>query len=179
MASLYDIPLVRLDGTPASLAEHAGKVLLIVNVASQCGLTPQYEGLEKLYRDYRDRGLVVLGFPANDFAGQEPGTDEEIGRFCRSVWGVDFPMFSKIAVSGPDRHPLYGVLIEAMPQAAFRKDSRLLSMLAGREREPGGIHWNFEKFLVGRDGSVLARFAPDTEPGDETIRDTIETALAG
>ena len=178
MASLYDIPLVRLDGTPASLAEHAGKVLLIVNVASQCGLTPQYEGLETLYRTYRDRDLDVLGFPANDFAGQEPGTDEEIGRFCRSVWGVDFPMFSKIAVSGSDRHPLYGALIEAMPKAAFKQDSRLLSMLAGREREPGGIHWNFEKFLVARDGSVVARFAPDTEPGDEAIREAIEAALA-
>jgi glutathione peroxidase-family protein len=117
MASLYDIPLVRLDGTPSSLAEHAGKVLLIVNVASRCGLTPQYEGLENLYRSYRGSGLVVLGFPANDFAGQEPGTDEEIGQFCRSVYGVDFPMFAKIAVGGADRHPLYAALIAAQPEA--------------------------------------------------------------
>jgi glutathione peroxidase len=178
MASLYDIPLVRLDGTPSSLAEHAGKVLLIVNVASQCGLTPQYEGLENLYRSYRDSGLVVLGFPANDFAGQEPGTDEEIGQFCRSVYGVDFPMFAKIAVGGADRHPLYAALIAAQPEAAFRQDSRLRSRLAGRGGEAGAIHWNFEKFLVGRDGSVVARFAPDTAPEDEVVRSAIEAALA-
>jgi glutathione peroxidase len=177
MAGLFDIPLTRLDGTPASLAEYAGKVLLIVNVASKCGLTPQYEGLENLHRAWRDRGLVVLGFPSNDFAGQEPGTDEEIGRFCRSVYGVDFPMFSKIEVSGPGRHPLYSALIAARPEAEFREGSQLRSILPG-DREPGGIHWNFEKFLVGRDGSVTARFAPDTRPEDEAIRSAIEAALA-
>jgi glutathione peroxidase len=176
--SLYDIPLARLDGTPSSLADHAGQVLLVVNVASKCGLTPQYEGLESLYRTYRDRGLVVLGFPANDFAGQEPGTEAEIGEFCRSVYGVEFPMFAKIAVTGPDKHPLYKALIAARPEAEFKPDSRLLKQLPPRAADPGGIHWNFEKFLVGRDGAVVARFAPDTRPEDETVVRAIETALA-
>src|SRR3712207_9377465 len=108
--SLYDIPLISIDGSRTSLSEYAGKVLLIVNVASKCGLTPQYEGLEALYRTYRDQGLVELGFPANDFKGQEPGSEAEISEFCRSTYGVDFPMFSKIKVTGPDKHPLYRAL---------------------------------------------------------------------
>jgi glutathione peroxidase len=178
MASpIYEIPLTRIDDTPASLGEYAGKVLLIVNVASKCGLTPQYEGLESLYRTYCDRGLVVLGFPANDFAGQEPGTEAEIGEFCRSTYGVDFPMFAKIAVAGPDQHPLYKALIAARPQAEFKEDSTLLKRLPQREAEPGGIHWNFEKFLVDRAGSVIGRFAPDTKPEDESVVRAIETAL--
>jgi len=177
-SSLYDIPVARIDGTPSSLGEYAGKVLLVVNVASKCGLTPQYEGLEALYRTYRDRGLVVLGFPANDFAGQEPGTEAEIETFCRSTYGVEFPMFAKIAVTGPERHPLYDALIAARPEAAFKADSALLKRLPPREAEPGGIHWNFEKFLVGRDGAVVGRFAPDTTPEDETIVAAIETALS-
>ena len=115
-APIHDIPLVRIDGTPASLGDYKGKVLFIVNVASKCGLTPQYEGLESLYRTYRDQGLVVLGFPANDFAGQEPGTEAEINEFCRSTYGVAFPMFAKIAVTGPDKHPLYETLIAARPE---------------------------------------------------------------
>lgn len=177
-STLYGIPLIQIDGTPASLAEYAGKVLLIVNVASKCGLTPQYEGLEALYRAYRDRGLVVLGFPANDFASQEPGTEAEIETFCRLTYGVDFPMFAKIAVTGPDRHPLYEALIAARPKAQFTLGSVLLKRLAKSRAEPDGIHWNFEKFLVGRDGSVVARFAPDTAPQDETIVRAIESALA-
>lgn len=177
-ASVYDIPLKRIDGTPASLAEYAGKVLLVVNVASKCGLTPQYEGLDSLYHSYRDRGLVVVGFPANDFAGQEPGTEVEIDDFCRSVYGVEFPMFAKIAVTGPAKHPLYKALIAARPWAEFKPDSALLKRLPQREAEPDGIHWNFEKFLVGRDGSVTARFAPDTKPEDETVVRAIEAALA-
>lgn len=176
--SIREIAVTRIDGTPASLGDYKDKVLLIVNVASKCGLTPQYEGLESLYRTYRDRGLVVLGFPANDFKGQEPGSDAEIDTFCRSTYGVEFPMFSKIAVTGPDKHPLYKALIEARPEAEFKPDSGLLKRLPQREAEPGGIHWNFEKFLVGRDGTVLARFAPDTKPEDETILKAIETALA-
>ena len=178
ISPIYEIPLTRIDGTPASLGEYARKVLLIVNVASKCGLTPQYECLESLYRTYRDPGLVVLGFPANDFNGQEPGNDAEIGEFCRSTYGVEFPMFSKVSVTGPGKHLLYEKLIEAQPKAEFKPDSALLKRLPQREAEPGGIHWNFEKFLVGRDGSVLARFTPVTKPEDETVVRAIETALA-
>ncbi len=152
---LYDIPLSRIDGSEASLSEHAGEVLLIVNVASKCGLTPQYDGLEALYRRYRGRGLTVLGFPANDFAGQEPGSNEEIASFCRSTYGVDFPMFAKIAVTGADRHPLYAAL-------------------AGDEP----ISWNFEKFLIARDGSVAARFSPKTVPEDPAVIAAVERELA-
>lgn len=176
--SLYDIPLTRIDGTPATLGDYAGQVLLIVNVASKCGLTGQYEGLEALYRSYRDRGLTVLGFPANDFKGQEPGTDAEIGDFCRSTFGVDFPMFSKIVVTGPDKHPVYRALIAAEPEAEFKPGSYFARMPPQAGSEQGGIHWNFEKFLVGRDGSVVARFGPDTAPEDETIVQAIERALA-
>ncbi len=152
---LYDIPLSRIDGSEASLSEHAGEVLLIVNVASKCGLTPQYDGLEALYRRYRGRGLTVLGFPANDFAGQEPGSNEEIASFCRSTYGVDFPMFAKIAVTGADRHPRYVAL-------------------AGDEP----ISWNFEKFLIARDGSVAARFSPKTVPEDPAVIAAVERELA-
>jgi len=177
-SGLYDIPLTTIAGEPASLADYAGKVLLIVNVASKCGLTPQYEGLESLYRIYRDKGLVVLGFPANDFKGQEPGTDTEIEEFCRSVYGVAFPMFSKVTVVGADKHPLYKALIAEKPDAVFKPDSALLKRLPQGAGEPGGIHWNFEKFLVGRDGTVVARFAPDTAPQDESIVQAVEAALA-
>lgn len=176
--SLREIPLSRIDGIATSLADHAGKVLLVVNVASKCGLTPQYEGLEALYRAYRDRGFVVLGFPSNDFNGQEPGTEAEIGEFCRSVYGIDFPMHAKITVKGPGKHPLYRALIAARPNAEFKADSALLKRLPNRETESGEIHWNFEKFLVDRNGSVVGRFAPDTKPDDETIVRAIETALA-
>lgn len=175
---IYEVPVTRIDGAPASLGDYAGKVLLIVNVASKCGLTPQYEGLEALYRTYRDRGLVVLGFPANDFAGQEPGAEAEIDAFCRSTYGVEFPMFAKIAVTGSDAHPLYKALIAARPEAEFKPDSALLKRLPKGAAEPGSIHWNFEKFLVGRDGSVVGRFAPDTKPQDKTVVRAIETALA-
>lgn len=152
--SLYDIALTRIDGSETTLDDYAGKVLLIVNVASKCGLTPQYEGLEALYRRYRDDGLVVLGFPANNFAGQEPGTNEEIADFCRSTFGVDFPIFAKISVLGADRHPLY-------------------DRLAGDT----DISWNFEKFLIGRDGQVAARFTPKTLPEDAAVISAIETEL--
>lgn len=175
---LYDIPLIRIDGTQTTLAEFAGKVLLIVNVASKCGLTPQYEGLESLYRRHRDHGLVVLGFPANDFKGQEPGSESEIAEFCRTTYGVEFPMFSKVVVTGPEKHPLYQALIASRSRAEFKPNSALAQRLAGEEREPGGIHWNFEKFLVGRDGTVLGRFAPDITPQDDIIVRAVETALA-
>ncbi|MET4633759.1 glutathione peroxidase [Kaistia defluvii] len=152
---LYDIPVNRIDGSQASLGDYAGRVLLVVNVASKCGLTPQYDGLEALYRTYKDRGLTVVGFPANNFMGQEPGTNAEIQDFCRLTYGVDFPMFAKISVKGDDRHPLYDAL-------------------AGDE----DISWNFEKFLIGRDGKVVARFAPKTEPQDPAVVEAIETELA-
>ncbi|MET0430621.1 MAG: glutathione peroxidase [Microvirga sp.] len=177
-APILDIPLTRIDGSPGTLADYSGKVLLIVNVASRCGLTPQYEGLEALYRTYGERGLVVLGFPSNDFNGQEPGSEAEISAFCRSTFGVAFPMFAKIAVTGPNTHPLYRTLVEALPEAAFKDDSKLLQRLPQSDRIKGEIHWNFEKFLVDRNGAVVARFAPDTIPEDEAIVHAIETALA-
>jgi glutathione peroxidase len=174
--SLFQIPLTRIDGSAGSLGDYAGKAMLIVNVASKCGLTPQYEGLESLYRTYRDKGLVVLGFPANDFKGQEPGSEAEISEFCRTVYGVEFPMFAKVKVTGPDKHPLYEALTEARPKAEFKPDSPFQKRPPEREGDP---HWNFEKFLVDRNGTVVGRFAPDTKPEDKTIVEAIEAALSG
>jgi len=179
MTALADIPLKTIQGEDSSLSDHAGKVLLIVNVASKCGLTPQYEGLEALYRDYRDKGLVVLGFPANDFAGQEPGSNAEIETFCTTNFGVDFPMFEKVAVTGPDKHPLYAALTAAIPTAA--NDGTFREQLKGYGVEPNPapeLLWNFEKFVVGRDGAVIARFSPDTRPDDPALVAVIEAALA-
>jgi glutathione peroxidase len=161
MTALADIPLKTIKGADASLADYAGKVLLVVNVASKCGLTPQYEGLEKLYRDHKDDGLVVLGFPANDFAGQEPGTNEEIQSFCTTNFGVDFPMFEKITVKGEGKHPLYAELI------------------AESDTPDADIQWNFEKFLVSRDGHVVRRFSPRTTPDDPELVAAIKAALSG
>ena len=168
---LFQIPLTRIDGSAASLGDYAGNVLLIVNVASKCGLTPQYEGLESLYRTYKDRGFAVLGFPANDFKGQEPGSDAEISAFCRSVYGVEFPMFAKIEVTGPDKHPLYKALLEAQPHAEG-DDAEDQQADAIDE-----VHWNFEKFLVDRSGSVTRRFIPDIKPEDKVVVGAIEAAL--
>jgi glutathione peroxidase len=169
-APIYSITTHRLDGTPASLGDYAGKVLLIVNVASKCGLTPQYEGLEQLYATYRDRGLVVLGFPANDFAGQEPGTNEEIQAFCRSVYGVDFPMFAKLAVKGEAQAPLYRLLTETAPPRTGAPSS---DKAGGRD-----VRWNFEKFLVSRTGDIVARFDPAVVPLDPAIVGAVERELA-
>jgi len=173
--SIHDISVKRADGSSASLGDYAGKVLLIVNVASKCGLTPQYDGLEALYRDYRDRGLVVLGFPSNDFAGQEPGSDAEIQDFCRLTYGVDFPVLSKISVKGGHADPLYKALTGAWPKTLFKPDSK---MAARRSAADTDVAWNFEKFLVGRDGSVVGRFGPDVPPQDRIIVDAIEAQLA-
>jgi glutathione peroxidase len=168
--TLFQIPLTRIDGTAGSLGDYAGSVLLIVNVASKCGLTPQYEGLESLYRTYRDRGFAVLGFPANDFKGQEPGSEAEISAFCRSVYGVEFPMFAKIEVTGPDKHPLYKALLEVQPHAeGGAKDQQADAI--------DEVHWNFEKFLVDRSGTVIRRFVPDIEPEDRVVVGAIEAAL--
>jgi glutathione peroxidase len=177
--SLYDIPLQKIDGTKATLAEHKGDVLLVVNVASKCGLTPQYEGLEKLHETYRDRGFKVLGFPANDFGAQEPGTDAEIQQFCTTKFGVQFPMYSKIKVTGGDKHPLYGLLTKAQPKTENR--DAMEKQLKGHGMTPTSapeVLWNFEKFLVDRGGRVVGRFAPDTAPDAPPLRNAIEGALA-
>jgi len=178
MSTLYDIPLKRIDGSPASLGDYAGKVLLIVNVASKCGLTPQYEGLEALYRKKQDEDFEILGFPANNFMGQEPGSDAEIISFCQTAFDVSFPLFSKISVAGADKHPLYAALTEALPDAAGSELMR--EKFAGYGFPPtprGEILWNFEKFVIGRDGQVAARFSPDVAPDDVRLIGAIDKAL--
>jgi glutathione peroxidase len=158
--SIYDIPLKDIDGKDTSLKPYQGKVMLIVNVASKCGYTPQYTALEALYLKYQDRGLVVLGFPCNQFGGQEPGTDAEIKQFCSSKYAVTFPMFDKIEVNGASRHSLY-------------------VMLAGKESPVAGdIGWNFTKFLIGRDGKILKRFESKVKPDSPEVIQAIEAALA-
>jgi glutathione peroxidase len=185
MSTLASVPLTTLSGAPTSLADYSGKVLLIVNVASKCGLTPQYTGLEALYQQFKERGFVVLGFPANDFASQEPGTDQEIAKFCSTEYPVTFPLFSKISVNGPEQHPIYTMLTSAMPQhEADAPDFRdnIDNYLSSQDLPPTlplpAVLWNFEKFLVGRDGLVTARFAPDMKPDDPRIVAAIEKALA-
>jgi len=181
MSTVYAIPVETIDGAPSSLGAYAGKVLLVVNVASKCGLTPQYAGLESLYQAQRDRGLVVLGFPANNFGAQEPGTNPEIAAFCSTTYGVDFPIFSKISVKGEDTHPLYRALIDAQPAATEKPGSDFRAKLAGygiTQEKPTDVFWNFEKFLIGRDGSVVARFAPDVAPDDAILVEAIERELA-
>jgi glutathione peroxidase len=181
MPSIYDIPVHTLAGEDTSLEQFKGKVLLIVNVASKCGLTPQYEGLEKLYKQYRDRGFAIAGFPSNDFAGQEPGTSEEIQAFCTTNFGVDFPMFEKVPVVGPTKHPLYAELIHARPEAVstaavpFAENLRKYGIHPNDAPE---VLWNFEKFLVNRKGEVVERFSPDTEPGNAALTGAIEAELA-
>lgn len=176
---IQTIALKTIDGAPATLGDYAGKVLLVVNVASKCGLTPQYEGLEKLYKAKHAAGLEVLGFPANDFKQQEPGSDAEIKQFCALTYDVTFPLFSKITVVGPDIHPLYAALIAAQPQASGEGPWRARLEGFGIAPNPApGILWNFEKFLVGRDGSVVARFSPDTPADDPALLAAIDAALA-
>lgn len=178
MTAIQDVPLKTIAGKDTSLADYAGQVLLVVNVASKCGLTPQYEGLEKLYEKYKDEGFAVLGFPANDFAGQEPGSDEEIATFCTTNFGASFPMFSKIGVVGPDKHPLYRELTTAIPAA--QNEGAMREKLAGYGMTPNPapeVLWNFEKFLIGRDGEPVARFAPDTAPDDDKLVSAIEKEL--
>jgi glutathione peroxidase len=178
-ATLENVPLRRIDGTSASLADYEGKVLLIVNVASKCGFTPQYEGLEKLYARFGSRGFAVLGFPANDFAAQEPGTNAEIAQFCTTNFGVKFPMFEKITVVGPKKHPLYASLIAVLPKPTTKTDDlrqHLIEFGVTPTSEPE-VLWNFEKFLVNREGVPVARFAPDLEPEDPRIIERIEAEL--
>lgn len=177
--ALYEVPVQAIDGTPASLAPYAGKVLLIVNVASACGLTPQYESLERAFERERERGLVILGFPSNQFGAQEPGTNAEIAEFCSTKFHVQFPMFEKIDVNGPARHPLYEMLVEAQPEATKHNDD-FRTKLAGFGHKPAtrDILWNFEKFLVARDGRVVGRFAPDITIDDPVLREAIDRELA-
>ena len=178
--AIYDIPVKRIDGALTSLRDYAGKVLLVVNVASKCGLTPQYEGLENLYQAKRAKGLEILGFPANNFREQEPGTDEEIASFCTTNYDVDFPLFSKIDVVGPAQHPLYAALTAAQPETeradVMRKRLEDYGIETGG---PGEVLWNFEKFVVGRDGKVIGRFSPDVAPDDVRLNAVIDEALAG
>lgn len=161
MSSLYDFSARTIDGEERALRDFTGRVALIVNVASKCGLTPHYAGLQELYDRYHGRGLEVLGFPCNQFAGQEPGSDAEIERFCATTYGVGFPLFSKIEVNGPGRHPLYAWLTgePAGPEPA------------------GDVRWNFTKFVVGRDGRLRARFAPQTDPAAPELVAALEEAL--
>jgi glutathione peroxidase len=161
--TVHDLPVNTLNGAPGSLGDLAGRTLLVVNVASRCGLTPQYAGLERLHERYAGRGFAVVGFPCNQFGGQEPGTAAEIGEFCSVTYGVTFPMFEKVEVNGPGRHPVYAELT-AVPDAGG---------------EAGDVLWNFEKFLVGPDGTVLARFRPQVTPEDPALIAAIEANLPG
>ncbi|MFN3729187.1 MAG: glutathione peroxidase [Fimbriimonadaceae bacterium] len=156
--ALYDFTMKNIDGKEKPLAEYKGKVVMVVNVASKCGLTPQYKELEALYKEKKDAGFVILGFPANEFGNQEPGTNAEIKEFCEEKYGVTFPMFEKIVVKGPQIHPLY---------------TWLIAETGGQE-----IGWNFTKFLIGRDGKVIRRFPPQMTPQTKDIRDAVEAALA-
>ena len=177
--SIHDIPVTDINGGATSLAAHRGKVLQVVNVASKCGLTPQYEGLEALYRDKQAQGLEVLGFPANDFNGQEPGSEAEIAQFCQLTYDVTFPLFSKIAVTGAEIHPLYQALTSAQPQATGDGPMREKLVGYGIAANPApGVLWNFEKFLIGRDGQVIERFAPDVAADDVRLRQAVDAALA-
>jgi len=178
---LYAIPLKRLDGNSTSLAEFKGQVLLIVNLASQCGFTPQYAGLQHLFERYQERGLQVLGFPCNDFAAQEPGGAEEIQMFCSSKFNVQFPLFEKTNINSEPRHPLYAWLIKAQPTALAPVNSDLRAKLAEYQllpKQESDVLWNFEKFLVDRNGRILNRFSPDTTPDDPSLIAAIESALS-
>ncbi|MFF7950655.1 MULTISPECIES: glutathione peroxidase [Streptomyces] len=161
-SSPLDVEIGALTGGAADLGQYAGKAVLVVNVASKCGLTPQYNGLEKLQERYAERGFTVLGVPCNQFLGQEPGSAEEIAEFCSATYGVTFPLTEKVEVNGEGRHPLYERLVD----------------FADAEGHTGDIRWNFEKFLIGRDGAVVARFSPQTEPESDEVVTAVERALA-
>ena len=181
MSKIYDIPVKKITGEDATLGEHKGKVLLVVNVASKCGLTPQYEALEKIYEQYKGQGLVVAGFPANDFKQQEPGTEAEIQSFCTANFGVKFPMYGKITVVGAEKHPLYAALIAEQPKAVSLAEVPFSEKLKGYGIETNAepeLTWNFEKFLIGRTGKVAWRFSPDTAPDAPELVAAIEVEIA-
>ena len=177
--ALPDVPLIRGDGTPDSLGAHAGKVLLVVNTASQCGLTPQYAGLEALHKQLGPRGFEVLAFPANDFGSQEPGSDGEIASFCETNFGASFPIFAKASVVGEGKQPLYAALTAAAPTKRGNAEAMRERFRAGGRvpNEDPEVLWNFEKFLIGKDGEVIARFAPATAPDAPELLAEIERAL--
>ncbi len=160
-SSVHEFSMKAIDGKTVTLSQFRGQVMLVVNVASRCGFTPQYEGLEKLYETYKGQGFVILGFPANNFGEQEPGTDAEIQTFCKSKYSVTFPMFSKISVAGADKAPLY----------------RFLTDTSAHPKTGGEIQWNFTKFLVDRDGKIMQRFEPDVEPLSREMVSAVETAV--
>jgi glutathione peroxidase len=181
MTPIEQIPFHRADGAEASLADYQGQVRLLVNVASACGLTPQYEKLESLYEAYRDKGLTVIGFPANEFGAQEPGTDAEIQQFCQTSYGVQFPVMAKLVVKGEGQHPLYQALTQAVPEADDLGDGTFAERLAGygiKQDQPGDVLWNFEKFLVDRQGQIVARFSPGVVPDAPQVVQAIEAALS-
>ena len=179
MASIYNIPVNTIQGNSVDLSQYQGKVLLIVNVASKCGLTPQYEGLQKLYEEKKSEGLEILAFPSNDFLAQEPGSNDEIQEFCSINYNVDFPLFAKIPVVGEEKHPLYSTLTQAIPErlgeGPWWKD---LVDYGLTPNNPPEVLWNFEKFLISKNGEVVARFAPDITADDVRITDAIAAELA-
>ena len=178
---IYEIPVRRIDGRETTLAEFEGKTLLVVNVASKCGLTPQYEGLESLYKEYKDQGFEVLGFPANNFLAQEPGTNDEIQEFCEHNYGVSFPLYQKISVKGDDQHLLYHHLTDEKGEANIANGSEFEEKLAGFGQErtkPNDVLWNFEKFLIGKNGKVAARIAPDVTAEDSRVVAAVKAELS-
>lgn len=176
---LYNIPLKSIDGADTNIGAYEGKVLLIVNVASKCGLTPQYEGLQKLYADKKDKGFEILAFPANNYLSQEPGSEDEIKEFCSTNYNVTFPMFAKLSTKGDDQHPLYKYLTDTKPETDVN-DGGLEERLKGYEQfrsTPSEVLWNFEKFLVDRSGNIVARFAPDVAPDDARLLAKLDEVL--
>jgi glutathione peroxidase len=179
--NVYDFSVNKINGSKTALSEYKGKVMLIVNVASKCGLTPQYEGLESLYKDYQGQGLEILGFPANEFLAQEPGSNSDIQEFCRMNYGVEFPMFEKIVVKGEGQHPLYNYLITTHPEATMKPDGTLIERLSSKGLITGkanDIKWNFEKFLINKKGEVVGRFSPELDPKDPIIVNALKKELS-
>ena len=178
---IYDIAVKKIDGSDASFEEYKGKVLLVVNVASKCGLTPQYAGLESLYKEYKDQGFEVLGFPANNFLAQEPGTSDEIVDFCQTNYDVTFPLFQKISVKGDDQHQLYHYLTDEKGEADIANGDAFEEKLGGfgqKRENANDVLWNFEKFLIAKDGTIAARIAPDVTAEDERVVEAVRAEIS-
>ncbi|KYG66420.1 glutathione peroxidase [Bdellovibrio bacteriovorus] len=179
--NVYDFAVTQMGGKKTTLADYKGQVMLLVNTASKCGLTPQYEGLEELYKEYKSQGLQVLGFPANEFLAQEPGSNSEIQEFCKMKFGIDFPMFEKVVVKGEGQHPLFNFLTTTRPETTMKPGGSLMEKLkAGGllTGKPEDIKWNFEKFLINRKGELVGRFSPEIAPQDPILVDAIKKELA-